>query len=132
MIKGSCCCGAIRFELSAPPSMMGTCHCSRCRKVGAGTMVFVKREDFHWVQGQEEVVRYEAVPPFQYTRCFCPHCGTALGEVTSTQASFPVNAQVLDDDPQVRNAFHEFVADKPAWYTLCDDAPQFAGHPLKA
>lgn len=35
MIRGSCCCGAISFALSEPPSMMGVCHCTRCRKVGA-------------------------------------------------------------------------------------------------
>ena len=34
MIQGSCCCGAVKFELNAVPDMMGTCHCSRCRKLG--------------------------------------------------------------------------------------------------
>ncbi len=45
MINGSCCCGAVKFELLTQPLMMGTCHCSRCRKVGASTIVFVKKED---------------------------------------------------------------------------------------
>lgn len=132
MIKGSCCCGAIAFELSAPPSMMGTCHCSRCRKVGAGTFVFVAKESFRWVRGRELVTRYEAEAPFKYTRCFCQKCGTALGEVESPQDSFPIAAHSLDDDPGVRNKFHEFVADKPAWYDICDYATQFPGHPVKA
>ena len=38
-------------------------------------------------------------------------------------------AQALDDDPQVRNRFHEFVAAKPPWYEICDGAKQFAEHP---
>ena len=45
MIEGSCCCGAVKFELQAPPTMMGACHCSRCRKAGASTIVFVKNDD---------------------------------------------------------------------------------------
>ena len=53
MIKGSCCCGAVKFELSAAPSMIGTCHCSRCRKVGASNIAFVKKEDLKFVQGKE-------------------------------------------------------------------------------
>ena len=132
MIQGSCCCGAIQFELSAPPSMMGTCHCSRCRKLGASTFVFVKKETFRWIGGRELVSRYEPAPPFQYARCFCVRCGTALGEVDSQEDSFPVAANCLDDDPIVRNAFHEFVGSKPAWYAICDEAKQCPEHPRKA
>ena len=132
MIQGSCCCNAIQFELSGPPSMMGTCHCSRCRKLGASTFVFVKKEAFRWVRGRELVSRYEPEPPFQYARCFCARCGTALGEVDSREDSFSVAANCLDDDPVVRNAFHEFVGSKPAWYSICDGAKQFEAHPKKA
>lgn len=129
MIKGSCCCGAIKFELSAPPTMMGTCHCSRCRKVGASTIVFVKKETFRWIQGREFVASYQPEPPFKYVRCFCKKCGTALGEVESQLDSFPIAANCLDDDPVVRNTLHEFVDSKPAWYEICDPGKQSQGHP---
>ena len=132
MIRGSCCCGAIKFELSSAPSMMGTCHCSRCRKVGASTFVFVQKDTFRWIQGRELVSRYEPVPPFKYVRCFCQKCGTALGEIDSQEDSFPIAANCLDDDPIVRNRFHEFVSSKPAWYEICDDAKQFLEHPVKS
>lgn len=132
MIRGSCCCGAVRFELTAPPTMMGTCHCSRCRKLGASTFVFVRREDFRWLEGRESIIRYAPEPPFTYARCFCAACGSALGEIQSEDDSFPVAANCLDDDPMVRNRFHEFVADKPAWYEICDEAKQFPGHPVRA
>lgn len=130
VIEGSCACGEIAFTLTKPPTMMACCHCSRCRKVGASTFVFVQAETFHWIRGQDAVQRLEATPPYRYDRCFCPHCGTALGE-PGAGASFPINAQCLDDDPQVRVRFHEFVAEKPAWYGICDDAVQFASHPVK-
>ena len=132
MIHGSCCCGAIKFELTTAPTMMATCHCSRCRKVGASTFVFVKREAFRWIEGQDFVARYEPEPAFKFARCFCRKCGTALGEIDSLQDSFPIAANCLDDDPVVRNRFHEFVGSKPAWYEICDSAKQFAEHPVKA
>lgn len=132
MIKGSCCCGAIKFELLAAPTMMATCHCSRCRKLGASTFVFVKKDAFRWIQGREFLSRYEPSPPFKYTRCFYQKCGTAIGEADSLQDSFPISANCLDDDPIVRNRFHEFVRDKPAWYQICDDAKQFQEHPVKS
>lgn len=130
MITGSCCCGAVRFELLAAPSMMGTCHCSRCRKLGASAIVFVRKEDLKWVQGRDQVQRFEPAPPYKYTRCFCRICGSSLGEILSEEDSFPIAANALDGEPDLRNQFHEFVAEKPGWYEICDQAKQFQGHPL--
>ena len=129
MIKGSCCCGAVKFELLAVPSMMGTCHCSRCRKVGASAIVFVKRDALKWVQGKEHVALYQPDPPYKYGRCFCKICGTSLGEILSEEDSFPIAANALDGEFGLTNQFHEFVAEKPSWYDICDDAKQFDGHP---
>ena len=129
MLQGSCCCGAVKFTLSDAPTMMGTCHCSRCRKMGASTFVFVKRDSFQLVSGADNIVTYIPEAPYKYNRCFCAHCGTALGEVTSTGESFPVAANCFDDDLDITNGFHEFVDDKPNWYNICDAAKQFSEHP---
>ena len=94
--------------------------------------MFVRRDTFNWVQGLDFVARYEPDPPYKYPRCFCKKCGTALGEVDSQEDSFPISAHCLDDDPVVRNKFHEFVGSKPAWYEICDGAKQFQEHPLKS
>ncbi|MEQ8334093.1 GFA family protein [Nisaea sp.] len=129
MIKGSCCCGAVKFELASKPSMMGTCHCSRCRKSGASTIVFTKKEDLVWLQGKEHVALYQPNPPYKYGRCFCEICGTSLGEILSEEDSFPIAANALDREFGLSNQFHEFVSDKPSWFQIGDDAPQFEGHP---
>lgn len=129
MIKGSCCCGAVKFELLAEPTMMGTCHCSRCRKAGASTIVFVKKQDLKWVEGKEHVALFQPTAPYKYGRCFCKLCGTSLGEILSEEESFPIAANALDGNLTVRNQFHEFVSEKPSWYDICDQAKQFDGHP---
>ncbi|MCV2882833.1 GFA family protein [Actibacterium sp. XHP0104] len=129
MIDGSCYCGAVKFRLASEPTTMGTCHCSRCRKAGASTIVFVKKEDLVWVQGKEEVALYQPEPPYKYGRCFCKICGTSLGEILSQENSFPIAANALDTAMGLRNQFHESVSDKPGWYEICDDAPQSPGHP---
>lgn len=129
MIEGSCCCGAVRFQLKSEPSMMGTCHCSRCRKAGASTIVFVKKDDLIWVSGKDQLALYQPASPYKYGRCFCKICGTSLGEILSEDDSFPIAANALDTDISLKNQFHEFVAEKPAWYPICDDAPQSEGHP---
>lgn len=108
---------------------MGTCHCSRCRKVGASTIAFVKREDLQWIQGKECVALYQPEPPYKYGRCFCKICGTSLGEILSEENSFPIAVNALDSDLGLKNQFHEFIPEKPTWYEICDGAPQSEGHP---
>lgn len=129
MLSGSCCCGAVKFTLSSAPSMMGTCHCTRCRKVGASTLVFVERDSFTLVSGADAIVTYQPEPPYKYNRCFCSHCGTSLGEITSSSGSFPVAANCFDDDLEIGNSFHMFVTDKPSWLSICDEAAQFLENP---
>ena len=129
MFSGSCCCGAVQFELLARPSTMGTCHCSRCRKSGASTIVFVRREDLRWRQGKEQVALYQPEAPYTYGRCFCRICGTSLGEILSAAARFPIAANAIDSDLGLKNQLHEFVSDKPGWYEICDAAPQSKDHP---
>jgi len=129
MINGSCCCGAVKFTLLEKPNMMGTCHCSRCRKVGASTIIFVEADTFKLTKGLEFITTYKAIPPYKYDRCFCSVCGTALGEILSTESSFPISANCLDDKIDLENSGHEFVSEKPAWLHIGDSAKQNQGHP---
>tara|TARA_Y100001956_G_scaffold36428_1_gene35695 strand:+ start:1627 stop:2019 length:393 start_codon:yes stop_codon:yes gene_type:complete len=129
MIAGSCCCGAVKFELSEAPKMMGTCHCTRCRKLGASAIVFVQKEHLSWVQGKENVGLYQPEAPYKYPRCFCKTCGSSLGEILSEEESFPIAANALDTDLPLNNQFHEFVSEKPSWLIIGDAAKQYDGHP---
>ncbi|MVF12245.1 GFA family protein [Ketobacter sp. MCCC 1A13808] len=129
MMKGSCCCGAVQFELTEMPSMMGMCHCSRCRKVGASALAFVKSDKFHITAGRDKISVYKAVSPYKYDRCFCSVCGSALGEVFSKMESFPIHANCIDGDIEIENLFHEFVSEKPGWFKIGDNAKQFDEHP---
>ncbi|WP_260009611.1 GFA family protein [Leisingera aquaemixtae] len=119
----------MKFELLAQPALMGTCHCSRCRKAGASTIVFVKKGDLRWIEGREEVALYQPAPPYKYGRCFCRICGSSLGEILSEEDSFPIAANALDGELEVRNSFHEFVGEKPGWSEISDGAKQSEGHP---
>ena len=129
MIQGSCCCGAVQFALKDVPGMLGMCHCTRCRKLGASALAFVQKENFELLRGRDKISTFKAVPPYKYDRNFCSACGTALGEVLSEMETFPINAHCLDSDIEIAPAFHEFVAEKPGWFAIGDDAKQFSGHP---
>lgn len=129
LIRGSCSCGTVAFTLSSPPSIMGTCHCTRCRKAGAGTFVIVKRSALRLMAGADAITTWKSGAPHDCEHSFCARCGTTLGEITSTNATFRVAASCFDDELGVRNGFHEFVSEKPGWQAICDEAKQFATQP---
>ncbi|MGO4839895.1 GFA family protein, partial [Rhizobiaceae sp. 2RAB30] len=122
------CSGSVRYLIEGKPPVMGTCHCSRCRKLGTSTIVFVRREQFTLTSGEENIETVVPQPPYKYVRSFCRRCGTSLGEPLSPEASFPINAQCLDDDPVIRNTFFEFVSDLPAWLNLAATEQEVVDH----
>lgn len=129
MLKGSCCCKSVRFEIHHHPKMMGTCHCPRCRKIGAAVFVLVKKDSVIITAGKEMIATYLPEEGYKYKRNFCKKCGTSLGEIVSDEKIFPIPANTIDDPLSLTNGFHEFVSEKPNWLEICDGAKQFMGHP---
>jgi hypothetical protein len=128
VLGGSCSCGTIAFTLSVRPYLMGTCHCVRCRKSGASTFVMVKRHAFRLTSGSDVPVTTRALDgDHPHCRSFCPHCGTTLGDITSSDESFAVAANCFDTALGISNGFHECASGKPDWYGICDEARQFPG-----
>jgi len=122
-IKGSCLCGAVRFELTGKPMSLSYCHCSRCRKQAGlfAAVLMVRREDFRLTTGAEHFRRYAPEAPFRHVRAFCGTCGSPLGEPSEDHDVFPVAASALDDDPGVRPVLHQNLAGKPDWLVIPDD-----------
>ena len=62
MIRGSCLCGRVRFEVDRLTGPFELCHCSRCRKVTGSAFaatVGAMAEDFRWLCGAESIGRCE-------------------------------------------------------------------------
>ena len=130
MIRGSCLCGAVRFEIAAADGPFELCHCSRCRKATGSAFlpyVRVQREHFTFVQGSELVTTYDApireAPP-AYRVCFCSRCGSPVPDPNATSASLEVPAGSLDDDPGLRPQRHIYVEAKSGWFAIHDGLPQ--------
>jgi len=122
-IKGSCLCGAVRFEITGKPLSLSYCHCARCRKQAglSAAVLMVRREDFCLLAGADQIRRYEPQAPWNHVRAFCGICGSPLGEPSGTHEVFPVAASALDDDPLVRPVLHQNLAARPDWHAVADD-----------
>jgi hypothetical protein len=133
MLRGSCLCGGVRYEIIGALTNPLYCHCSMCRKAHGTAFrsrAGVRAADFKWVQGEELVKYFESSPGTH--RGFCGTCGSPL---LSRFDDYPevhgLPLGALDDDPGVKPVFHVFVASKAPWFEITDSLPQFPELPTK-
>jgi hypothetical protein len=131
MIRGSCSCGAVAYEIAGEIAEVHHCHCGICRKSHAAafsTYAQVERSAFRFARGAESVARHRSSPSVE--RTFCRRCGSHLQFVSD---DFPqalwVTFATIDGDPGVRPQAHLFVAAKVPWHEIADGLPRFAALP---
>ena len=126
--RGSCLCGAIRFEADSFRPRNGHCHCRMCRKFhGAAyaTFVEVARDQFRWIHGSELLRAY--VADNGTTRRFCSNCGSSL-TFASPQADpelVEIALGCFDDEVPIDPDAHIFVGSGARWARPRDGLPQF-------
>ena len=137
MIRGSCLCGGVRFEITRAVGPFELCHCSLCRKANGSAFVAglgVKRADFRLVQGGELIETFEAPvreSPPPYRTHFCRRCGSPVPDPIGDTSWLEIPPGLLDDDPQIRPDKHIFVDVKSPWFEITDNLPQLSGAALK-
>jgi hypothetical protein len=131
MIRGSCLCGAVKYEVSGPFAEVHHCHCSRCRKAhGAAfsTYAQAERSALRFTAGENRIRRYRSSSPVE--RAFCGECGSNLLFLFD---GFPdavwIAAGTFDDDPGQRPDAHIFVGSKASWHDITDGLPQHDEYP---
>jgi hypothetical protein len=129
-LGGSCLCGGVRFEVTAPFLRANYCHCTRCRKhSGAGALVQgrVPREGFRLLKGEDLIEIYR--PAGGMVKAFCRVCGSSLfGGTWPNGPEISIRLGSLDEDPGIRPQFHTFVDSKAPWDTIPQDGlPRFPG-----
>jgi hypothetical protein len=122
-LHGSCLCGGVRFEVTAPFLWANHCCCSRCRKhSGAfgGTQGRVPRAGFHLLAGEELIRVFR--PDGGRVKAFCSVCGSSLfGAEWPEGDEVAIRLGSLDGDPGIRPEFHTFVGSKAPWDDIPDD-----------
>jgi hypothetical protein len=130
-LLGSCLCGLVRYEVTAPPESVEHCHCSMCRRAhGASfsTNAVVRSETLSVTSGAHLISEYVSSP--NRRKCFCSNCGSQLFIRRLDQPqSTVVTLGTIDGDPRARPARHVFVASKAPWYDITDALPQFKIYP---
>lgn len=128
MLRGSCLCGSVRYEVGGPVHDVHNCHCSMCRKShGAAFSTFARLTagDLRFVSGNEHVRAYRSSS--QIERTFCDTCGSRLTvRFDGMPDAVWVSVGTLEDGAGVQPESHMFVGSKAPWLEISDGLPQFA------
>jgi hypothetical protein len=126
MLKGSCLCGSVRYEINGPLDGARNFHCSLCRKAhGAAfrSRASVRSQDFRWSAGENLITWYDTSPVTH--RGFCSRCGSPLlSRFDARPEVYGLPLGCLDKDPGVKPAMHIFVGSKAAWFEITDSLPR--------
>jgi hypothetical protein len=127
-VLGGCLCGAVRFELTAPPLSAGYCHCTRCQRrtgTAAGISAQVDPAAVRWLSG-ERLIKGWTPPADGHVKCFCGDCGAHLFSRSPDGSRMGIRMSAFDTDPGIRAQYRQFVAYAASWEPIPDDGlPRF-------
>jgi hypothetical protein len=133
LLKGSCACGLVRYEIRG--ELVGPvtyCHCWRCRKHSGssfGTTVGLKAADLVLLSGEDRLSQWESSPGVR--RFFAGCCGSPLYKRHDAAPELlGLRLGTLDSDPGRRAELHFRVDSKAPWVEIHDALPRMPGGPL--
>jgi hypothetical protein len=123
MPKGSCLCGAVRFEVAGALPGPDACHCTQCRKqsghvfvstdVPRSAVTFHAAETLSWYRSSEKV-----------RRGFCSTCGSPLFWDPIHKDWIGIAMGAFDGPTGTHLKIHVHVAEKGDYYEIADGLPQ--------
>ena len=121
MLRGSCNCKAICFEVKGNWRGASNCHCSQCRKQSGHiwASAFAPVKDIE-ISGNPSWYRASK----SAKRGFCPTCGAFLFWKHDAEDTMSFALGALDGPTGLHLEKHIFVADKGDYYDIADGLPQ--------
>ena len=121
MLKGTCLCGDVRFELFGEPQSPTACHCWQCNKQSGGIWCSAQVSEDH-LEITGEVKWFEASETAR--RGFCPRCGSFLFWKAHDETTISFALGAIDGPTGLKLSKHIFVAEKGDYYEIADGVPQ--------
>jgi hypothetical protein len=130
MLKGSCLCGIVSYEIHGAIQSARFCHCVTCRKFsGAAVAPWGLVATAHLiVTGPESnIAKYDSGGGL---RAFCSSCGSPLWyEPANLPAFRGVPLGVIDEGLVPTPEMHVWTKSKASWASIDDELPQHETHP---
>lgn len=123
VLRASCLCGGVRFEVTEEFSRVTQCHCTNCKRISGGTGTVSGRANTDAIRilaGESLLSTFQ--PAEGTAKTFCSVCGSNLfgggwpeSEMTSVRLS------AIDSPFDRKPESHTFVRSVAPWEVLPDD-----------
>ena len=124
MIKGSCLCGKVKYEILGKVGDIVHCHCQTCRKAHGSafsSVASVDDSDFKLYNAQF-LKSYESSNGKK--RYFCLNCGTQMYAKRENTKHIILRLGSLDDTPKGKEKSHIWVSQKASWFSIKNKLPE--------
>ena len=131
-MRGSCLCGAVRFEVAGPFDGVVHCHCASCKKLAGGgstTSGRIATDAIRILEGREVLRTFQ--PADGRSKTFCTLCGSNLfGAGWPDSEVAAVRLASLDERVDQAPQAHIFVGSVAPWEVLPEDGlPRYETRP---
>ena len=130
--RGGCLCGALRYEAGEPPTLMGHCYCTDCRKAsGSGFIPFASfRAAALRLSGEALVHRMTHADGREAVRNSCAACGgLVFGGVLGAAKSHTIYAGSFDEPALFKPTIAIFARNRAPWAIIPPGLIVFDGMP---
>lgn len=121
-LAGGCHCGALRYQLSAPPVMIYNCHCTNCQKIAGSAFAVsatIPEAAFEFTAGEPKTVEWTSDAGNTRFGWFCGDCGTRIAHGQKPAIGFlSLRAGTFDDTSWVEPAGDIWTASAQGWVTF--------------
>ncbi len=127
-LKGSCLCGAVKYEVTGEATRFYHCHCSRCRKAtgtGHASNMFLQPGELKWLQGEDQVRSFKLPDAKRFTNTFCATCGGRLPRQAPGSDVVLIPAGSLDGEPPIKPQARIYTAWGARWSCSGDSLPAY-------
>ena len=132
ILKGSCICGAVTYEITGEPRAFYHCHCGRCRKAsgtGHASNVILKPESATWTSGEDLLKSYAVPGAIRFRTHFCSACGSPLPRIAQDLSFAVIPAGSLDTEPPLAPTDRIMWDSRTDWSCEAGDLPAWPEYP---
>lgn len=119
MVKCSCLCQAVKFEVEIQSKNFGVCHCKDCRKWTGGVYMSMSGGNGLTFENEDVIGRYSHSDWAE--RGFCKKCGTNLFYRLKKIDHYFLMLGVINDDIDLHFEEQQFIDQKPNHYSFSDE-----------
>ena len=121
---GGCLCGAVRYQVKGPLRDVVNCHCSMCQRLHGNFGPHSKARKVNISITNDAGLAWYKTSDIA-RRGFCRECGSSLFWEPFDLDATGIIAGSLDGPTGLKTVGHIYVAEKPDFYEINDDLPQF-------